>query len=120
MKKRHLAMVLLVFMVFSLFTGCSKDGEETTTTTTKAATTIKPAETSASETEAGLPMSDVPGMTAPGVLPIVTEPVKLTIGLAQNSGVMDYEDNYMTKMIEEETGIDIEFYFYRPVGLSKT
>ena len=31
--------------------------------------------------EEALEMSDVPGMTAPGVLPIVTEPVTLTIGI---------------------------------------
>ena len=62
--------------------------------------------------EEALEMSDVPGMTAPGVLPIVTEPVTLTIGIPTHTLVTDYEDNFMTKMIEEETGIDLEFVFY--------
>ena len=62
--------------------------------------------------EEALEMSDVPGMTAPGVLPIVTEPVTLTIGIPTHTMVTDYEDNFMTKMIEEETGIDLEFVFY--------
>ena len=35
--------------------------------------------------EEALEMSDVPGMTAPGVLPIVTEPVTLTIGIPTNT-----------------------------------
>ena len=62
--------------------------------------------------EEALEMSDVPGMTAPGVLPIVTEPVTLTVGIVSNTLVTDYEDNFMTKMIEEDTGIDLEFVFY--------
>ncbi len=59
-----------------------------------------------------LQMSDVPGMTAPGVLPIVTEPTTLKIGTPQNVLVTDYDDNYMTKYAEELTGIDIEFDLY--------
>ena len=39
-------------------------------------------------------------------------PVTLTIGIPTNTFVTDYEDNFMTKMIEEETGIDLEFVFY--------
>ena len=62
--------------------------------------------------EEELAMSDVENMTAPGVLPIVTEPVTITIAIESNSTVTDYEDNFMTKMIEEDTGIDLEFVFY--------
>lgn len=57
----------------------------------------------------GLEMSDVPNMTAPGVLPIVTEPTQLTIAIPQHTLVLDYEDNYMTKMCEEDTGLDLVF-----------
>jgi putative aldouronate transport system substrate-binding protein len=56
-------------------------------------------------------MSDIPGMTAPGVLPIVTEPTKITIGIPLNPQVLDYDDNALTKRVEEATGIDIEFFF---------
>lgn len=56
--------------------------------------------------------SDVPGMTASGVLPIATEPVTITIGLMPNATVTDYEDNHFTKYLEEKTGINIEFYFF--------
>ena len=43
--------------------------------------------------EEELAMSDVENMTAPGVLPIVTEPVTITIAIESNSTVTDYEDN---------------------------
>ena len=58
-----------------------------------------------------LKMSDVPGMTAAGVLPIVTEPVTLTIGLSPEPNVLDYDTNDFTLWIEEKTGINVEFYF---------
>lgn len=57
-----------------------------------------------------LQMSDVAGMTADGVLPIVTEPTQLTIAIPQHTLVLDYDDNYMTKMCEEETGLDLVFH----------
>jgi len=58
-----------------------------------------------------LEMSDIPGMTAPGVFPIVTEPVTLTIGLIPQTNVLDYDTNEFTLWIEEKTGINIEFVY---------
>lgn len=54
-----------------------------------------------------LEMSDVPNMTAPGVLPIVVEPVQLKMAITTSTRVLDYDDNWTTKRTEEETGIDI-------------
>ena len=54
-----------------------------------------------------LEMCDIPGMTAAGVLPIVTEETQLTISMAQSAMVTDYDDNALTKMVEADTGIDI-------------
>ncbi len=54
-----------------------------------------------------LAMSDVPGMTAPGVLPIVTEETQLTISIAAGVKCTDFDDNDLTRLVEEETGIDI-------------
>lgn len=50
--------------------------------------------------------------TAAGALPIATEPISLTIGLMPNATVTDYEDNHYTQYLEEQTGIDISFYFF--------
>ncbi len=55
----------------------------------------------------GLEMSDIPGMTAPGVLPIVTEETQLTIAYPQHTLTLDFDDNDLTKYVEEQTGIDI-------------
>lgn len=42
----------------------------------------------------------------------VDEEVTITIGLVPNSLTTDYNDNYVTKLIEEATGINLEFYFF--------
>lgn len=44
------------------------------------------------------------------------EKVTLTIGIVQNTMTTDYDDNYMTKLIEEKTGYDIEFFFFPSDG----
>jgi len=49
-------------------------------------------------------------LTAPGELPIVTEPITLTILIAQTSRVASYgDDNAFTRWVEEQTGINLEF-----------
>lgn len=57
-------------------------------------------------------MSDVPGMTAPGELPIVTEEVTLTFGIPLNPQVLDYEENKLTQRVEEATGVELDFFFF--------
>lgn len=54
-----------------------------------------------------LQMSDVPNMTAPGVYPIVVEPVELEIAMTKHALVIDYDNNYQTKLWEETTGVDV-------------
>ena len=39
-------------------------------------------------------------------------PRKLVIGLNQKATIPDYETNAYTLMLERETGIDIEFFFF--------
>jgi putative aldouronate transport system substrate-binding protein len=50
-------------------------------------------------------------VTAPGVLPIVKERVAITIAIMPNATVTNYDDNEWTKWIEQNTGIDIKFFF---------
>ncbi len=61
---------------------------------------------------ANAPAATGMNLSEPGILPIVKEPVKLTIGMPQHVYVTDYDDNYMTKLAEKETGIDLEFIFF--------
>lgn len=58
--------------------------------------------------------STTEGSTAyvPGTLPLTTTNEKLVIGIQQNTKVLSYDDNYLTKLLEEKTGVDIEFMFF--------
>ncbi|MDR1972607.1 MAG: hypothetical protein LBQ46_11885 [Treponema sp.] len=51
-------------------------------------------------------------VTAPGQLPIVIEPLTLSIGLQQSQNVADHKTNYLTGYLREKTGIDFDFYFF--------
>lgn len=58
-------------------------------------------------------------LSAPGKLPIVNERITLTIGLSPATlGVppspltTDYKDNYFTKFLERETGVNLEFVLF--------
>ena len=46
-------------------------------------------------------------MSEPGVMPFVEEVTPLTMAIAQHVNVIDYDDNYMTKLVEADTNIDI-------------
>ena len=52
----------------------------------------------------GLVSDGAPAMSEPGVLPFVEEPVQLEIAIPQHNLVLNYDDNYMTKKVEAETG----------------
>ena len=42
------------------------------------------------------------------------ERVTLTIGVGADPLVTDWEDNYMTHLLEEELGVDLKFVTYAP------
>jgi len=46
-------------------------------------------------------------LSEPGVLPFVEEVTELHIAIPQHVNVIDYDDNYMTKLVEGDTNIDI-------------
>ena len=49
-----------------------------------------------------------------GTLPLTTTGEKLVIGICQNAKVLSYDDNALTKLLEERTGVDIEFMPFAP------
>lgn len=59
-----------------------------------------------------LPSASFAKTTDPGVLPIVDEPITLTIGMPNPTAVEDVETNYATKFIEEQTGINLDFVLF--------
>lgn len=92
--KKILSCVLVATMLASMLVGCGS-GEVASTETEVASTYVKDA-----------------NLSEPGVEPICTEKITLTIGLAQNSNVVDYDTNPFTLMLEEALNADIEFHFY--------
>ena len=55
-----------------------------------------------------------PIVTAPGELPVVSEPLTLSVGIMQDSNTLSYEygENYMTTYLEDLTGVHIDWVMY--------
>lgn len=95
--KRFVAILMATALTLSL-AACS--GKAADTTETKAAETTKAAaETKAAATEAATEAASA-------------EPVKLTVGLAKKANVTDYDNNALTKWIEETCNVDLEFVYF--------
>lgn len=48
-------------------------------------------------------------LSGPGVLPLTTEDITLTIGLSPSPLTTDYENNYITNLLEQTTGVKLDF-----------
>lgn len=94
--KKALSLVLSSAILIAALTGCGSADDTSRTPTSNA--TESSSITSSSSTDS----SD----TATG------EGTTLTIGLVQNTLTTDYEDNYLTNLIEESTGVNLEFFFF--------
>lgn len=90
--KRGVAFIITLLLAVSMLSGCGKSN------TTEANST---AETNEQASTAGT--GEVKEET-----PI--EKQTITIALQTYSNITDYKDNYLTKKLEAELGIDIEFY----------
>ena len=93
--KKILALLLAIVMVIGL-AACGEQAADPT------------------KDQGGSTVTPTGGETAyvPGTLPLTTTNEKLVIGLQQNTKVLSYDDNYLTKLLEEKTGVDIEFMFF--------
>ena len=56
-----------------------------------------------------------PMLNEVGSLPLVKEPVKLTVGINQNMYVPDYETNALSLLLEEYSGVELEFEVFPEV-----
>ena len=99
--KRVFAMALAALLVFGM-SACLQQPEPTTapTTQTTAATTTQAPTTTEEPVDLSLRPFVEPGS------------VKLTIGLMQNGTVLSYDDNAVTRYLEQETGIDLQFVLF--------
>ena len=55
-------------------------------------------------------------VTEAGQLPVVKEPITLTVGIQSSSKVKDFATNEFTKYLTEKTGINLEFYEFPASG----
>ena len=100
--KKLFALLLAVVMVISMAACAPADADPTTTA--PAATTTAATTTAATTTEAEpFDPYDLTGIVADN---------KINIGIFTDPTVLDYEDNYLTKYLEELTGLEIEFTFF--------
>jgi putative aldouronate transport system substrate-binding protein len=111
--KKVLALIVSIVMLLSLLTACcTADKGSDNTGDTSVGSSNNDGNTSTPATgDDGLIPSAYGGVsvTAPGTLPIVKEPVKLSILIAQHPNVEDYDNNKMTLYMEQQTGVDIEW-----------
>ncbi|NMA67798.1 MAG: hypothetical protein GX957_16470, partial [Clostridiaceae bacterium] len=111
--KRSLALILSIVMLMGIFAACSSSNNNNDTSANVPADNDNKGGNNddAAPADDGLIPSSYGGVavTPPGELPIVKEPVTLKILIAQHENVEDYEDNKMTKFMEEQTGVDIEW-----------
>lgn len=101
--KRSVAVLVALMMVAA--TGCSAG-----TSSSSAASSGAAASSSASSasSEASSAVEEDSLFNAPGELPIVKEPTTLTI-FAPGNGEYSWVDNDQTKLVEEKTGIHLEW-----------
>jgi putative aldouronate transport system substrate-binding protein len=104
---RFLSIMLIVLLIVSTVIGCTKSDDGS-----KTSISDKPDSTSDLEKNA----SKGKELPEPGVLPLVTEPTTLTIGIAQHALTTDYEDNDFTKLVEEVTGVSLDFVLFPTDG----
>ena len=58
-----------------------------------------------------------PNVTAPGELPVVKEPITLSLGIMSNGNITSYAygENFETTHLEDISGVHLEFVFYPEV-----
>ena len=89
--KKSISLLVAGVVTLSLITGCGTKNEEV------------------SEQKEGTAQTEAVSVSEQGVLPIVDEPIELTVMVAQNPAVTDYVDNKLTKYMEEKTNIKINW-----------
>ncbi|MBQ8815453.1 MAG: hypothetical protein IJZ85_13270 [Lachnospiraceae bacterium] len=105
MYKRVMALLMALTMILSLAAcGTPADTDETDAPKTQA-----PAD---NQTEASAAETDAPTDAQEFDPRSVCEGVTLTIAVAEDEEVSTWDDNLMTKMIEEELGVELQFEAY--------
>jgi len=108
--KKLLCITIALVLLIASFAGCSSSSK-TGDSSTPAGTSSGSAGSSSGSSlgsSTGSSSTEKTGK-APGEMPIVDEPYTLRIFFQQEPQVLDYEDNKLTKFLEEKTGIKIQW-----------
>ncbi len=106
--KKALTILIIAVMVLSL-ASCAAQGTTSQTTTGKTTEGATTANTTAAP--GGVVLAEL------GAMPLITSgEYILSIGLPQSVQVTDYYDNYLTKFLEERSGLKFEFFFFPTNG----
>ena len=95
--KKVLALLLSCACILSALSGC---GETTTNSNNSSETTEISSQTTSSEESVSAEKFDPRS---------ITEGVTLTVAAVGKPNIIDYETNYVTKKIEEDLGVNLEF-----------
>ena len=105
--KKVISVLLATCLLVSLLSGCNNNSSQSTTEKDNDVTTTAGTEdTSTTENEG---FQHDPNLNEVGVEPIAKETVTLKIMIQQNSNVEDYNTNGLTKLLEQEANVKLEF-----------
>ena len=94
--KQKIVLLLGVFLLFTLFIGCRADVAQRQAGTVQGSSYV---------------VQDQ-NLTPPGTLPIVRQPITLSIGMGVSIWIADYYDNDLTRYLQDLTGVNLEFVLY--------
>ena len=103
-RNKSISISIIVLLILAV----SMAGCDNSTSGPTDSPSVKPTGTPVS----GVEPTDSGDLPAPGVLPLVTEPVTLTIGIAQHALTTNYEENDFTQLVESETGVSLDFELF--------
>ena len=98
---RRIPFILLVLFLAICLTACSTNTTPAQTDADPVQTAAVPASTSGDSTGSGL-------VNETGVLPIVNEPIEMTVLCPASAVIEDWNTNKMTLHLEERTGIALD------------
>lgn len=118
--KRAVLWLLSFVLVLGCLAGCGNQQPASSSSAAPAASSEASSEApaqsqaeSSSAQEEAAPAPEGTVLSEVGELPIVKEGDNvITIGVMQSSNCTDYDDNYYTKWVEEQTGVDLEFVYF--------
>lgn len=107
--KKLCCSLLATTMIATSFAGC---GNETVAEGSESIVAGESQEAQGESEASEVGFEHDPNLSELGVEPVCDDKITLTIGIGQNTNVIDYDTNTLTLMLEELMNVDIEFHYY--------